>query len=427
MEIEFFLELLKEGESEKVEFKESVSRDIHKEICAFANAEGGYILIGVSNDGKIVGCKTKEAKELITSYMISISPPPGIRFHEIKIENKRVLVVETEPSKTVCTIGNVAYIRVGTSKRPLSIQELIQRGVEKLFITFDRTITDIPISEIYGKNVNFFLKEREKRGLFTKNWKELFEKIGIIKKTNGKSNLSFAGALLFLKEPQTYFPFSYIRIKVGEEWLRIGGSLFELVNSSAQIVLENLRKKPIFVGMKREDKPIFPERALREAIVNAVVHRNYAIESEVFIYISENALRIINPGGFPPGVSADEPKPIPRNPLLYEIMFQTGYVEKEGGGIEMIKEECKNEDIDVDFISGENFMEVKFSKPIRFSPIEAKILELLSLKPLRSSEIAGKLKISKVTILKYISKLLERKLIKKEGKGKGIKYIKPLR
>ncbi|HIE36372.1 MAG TPA: ArsR family transcriptional regulator [Candidatus Omnitrophica bacterium] len=422
MKLEELLMLVKEGENEKIEFKKDFTKDIGKEICAFANSDGGHIIVGVTDEGKIIGYKTAKIKEKISSLLLSVTPVPKISFHEFKIDGKKILVTKVEKSKSLTTLGNIAYIRIGTSKRILTMQEIIESAVERIWITTDKIPTDISTNEIKEKYFNIFSEGRVKKGLKHAS-KSLLKKLGIILKTNGREVLSFAGALCFLEIPQDYFPFTSVRIKISNEWYRIEGSIFELIEKTIETLYEKMGKFGFVEKTKRADITIFPVRALREAIVNALVHRNYTIESEVFVHFEGRRIRIINPGSFPPGVMPEDPKPVPRNPLLYEIMFQAGYVEKEGSGIKMIFKECEKAGVNVKYILKENFTEVKFEIPEVFSETEIKIINLLKEKPMKSSEIANILGVSKVSALVYINSLLKKGKIKKKGGGKNIVYF----
>ena len=412
----------KEGENERVEFKESVTKDIHKEVCAFANLHGGLILIGIDDKGNIVGVDTKKGRKDITAQLLTIEPHLKVRVEEMEIDKKKIIILHIPKSKYLCSVGGMVYIRVGTSKRPLSLQEILFQSVERVITTMDRNPTGISLDEIDMNAVNYFMKERVKRGLEEKDYRELFEKLGIIIKKNGNLVFSFAGALFFVKNPQEYFPFTYIRVKRGEEWKRIGGNIFSQIDSVMSEIENFLSRKSVVLREKRIDIPDFPLPALREAVINAVIHRNYAIESEVFVILEENKISIENPGSFPPGVTPENPKPLPRNPLLYDVAFQSGLVEKEGEGIRKIFSMVKEYGLEAKYTGYENFLKLEIYRPERLTERKEKILALLRERPLSSSEISSVLKISKVTVLEDLKDLMNIGVVEQTGKGKAIKY-----
>jgi len=422
MELEDVLKAIAEGENERVEFKEDFAKDIGKEICALANAEGGYILIGVDDKGVIKGYRTSRLKDKISSYLISITPLPKVKFFDFTIKNKKILVVKVEKSKETCTIGNTAWIRIGTSKRALTLQEIISRGVERVLLTIDKSPTLVEEKEIDREALRFFSERRVERGLRPAT-KTTLKKLGTIVKRNGKDVLTFAGVLCFVKTPQHYYPFTSVRIKIGEDWYRVEGTVFELVEKTMDILFERLARRKLVVKAKRIEGLPYPSKAVREALVNALVHRNYAIESEVFVYAEENKIRISNPGSFPEGTSPEDPKPLPRNPLLYELMFQAGYVEREGQGIKMMREECEAAGIKMNYMLKPNWTELIFEIPEELGKRGSLIINLLKETSMSATELASYLKVSRVAVLKELKVLLEKGIVGKKGKGRSTKYF----
>lgn len=419
------LKLLKEGESEKVEFKRQIASDLGEEICAFANAEGGTIFIGVSDMGEVVGCNVKKSKKNASQFASSVTPPPRLKFQEIPFGNLKVLAIEVKKSKMLCSLGGVVYVRVGNSKRPLSIQEILSLGAEQLLFEMDKIPTDVRAGEISRACLNRFLTQRERRGLEHVEPGRLLKNLGVVTKKNGRRVLSLAGLLFFHKHPQAHMPHSSVRVVAGERWKRFDGPAGKIVEDVYEHLLSSFRKIPLYIGARREDYLEYPPRALREALVNAVTHRNYSICSEIFLHLEPDGLRVVNPGGFPPGTSVEDPRPVPRNPLLYELMFQSGYVERQGRGIQLIIEECeKHPFVDVEFKTKPNFTEVVFHRrPARgLNGTELKIYALLRTAPKSSSQLARELGISKVTVLKKLKKISDLGLIKVEGKGAQRKY-----
>ncbi len=420
MDINELIKIIEKGENEKIEFKKDYTNEIGKEIVAFANAEGGIILVGVNDNGEIVGYKSKKIEEKVSSLLLSIYPKPEVKINKIKINGKNILIIKVEKSKYICSIGNVAYIRIGRGKRALTINELFQLGSEKLLIPLDKQTTEVKVDELSNKCLKILNSGRIRKGLKEIN-KEIMKNIGIIKEKDGKEFLSFAGVICLTENPQNYFPHTYVRINYKNNWKRIGGCLFKIIDESVEEILSKFWIQSIIKENKRIDISPFPRNVIRELIVNAVAHRNYAIESEVFIYIKENEIKIVNPGSFPPGTSPEDPKPVPRNPLIYEILFQAGYVEKEGFGIKMVLETCKKIGIKVKYEIKENFTSVTLSFPKNLSKTEEKILTLIR-EPMRAIEIAEILKLSKKTVIKYLNKLIEKKLVKRIKKKKEIYY-----
>ncbi len=409
------LKLIAEGESQKVEFKVKVKEGFNEEICAFANSGGGYIIIGVDDKGNIVGCNPRKEKEKISGFFQSLSPVPKFEMEEFEINGKKILVLKVYPTEYICTTAGRVYIRMGTKKRYLDFYEIARIGAEKLLISPDSFITEVGVENISEKCLRYFERKRRERGLETEDIIEYLEKIGVIR----KGKLSFAGVLFFLENPQEYYPHTFLRYIYGEEWKRFDGPIWKIIDDTEKFLLKRFSRISFTIGFERRDYLEYPIRAVREAITNALVHRNYLIFSEVFVKHERDKLIISNPGGFPPGVTPERPRPVPRNPLLYELLFQVGYIERQGIGIEMIKKEClKHPFVSVE-IKTDGFTDVIFYKrdATDLDDSDLKILEILKEGPKTSGEISKILGISKPTVLKRLKKLISKGLVKKRGRG----------
>lgn len=416
MKQEELLKHIKEGESDRVEFKSKVPKDIGEEICALSNSQGGHILIGISDEGDILGCDIKASKEKISQHMNNITPPIEIEYDQLKIDDKEILVVNIPQSDHLCGIGGTVYLRTGTSKRPLSIQEILSQGTETLLFEIDKTPTEQePEDEYIKKFINGSRVEIKDPQRYLKNMDALTE----------EGKLTIAGLLFFHENPQSFLPHTSIRMTFKDEsWKRFTGPLWKIIEKIEDEIKDRLVMVPIQPGFKRVDIYEYPIKALREGIINSLVHRNYGIKSEVFIELKSDKLTIKNPGSFPPGTTPENPHPVPRNPIIYELMFQTGYVERQGRGIQLIKEECeKHPFVSFNYELETNFTELTFVKEVNsLSEKEKKILSSLSKGEKSAPEIASELDVSKVTVLRKITRLRDLNFVEKIGKGPATRY-----
>jgi ATP-dependent DNA helicase RecG len=422
MDVESLMRLISSGENERVEFKKDVTKDIGEEIVAFSNSGGGFILIGVDDDGRLVGCDVDSCKERVSSFLSSIVPPIDIKFHSFNIHGKDILVIEVSSGRTISTIGGIAYIRTGTSKRPLSFSEILSLGAEYVLVPVDSMHTSINAGELSRVFWRWFLDRRRERGL--RDVKGLKEKLGVVKTIGDKRVLTLAGLLFFHKDPQGIMPHTYVRIRWGDRWARIDGPIWMQVDRAIDMLIDILPRRVFIRGVRRVEAPIIPVEILREAIVNAVVHRNYGIFSEVFIDVSADGVRISNPGSFPPGTSPENPIPIPRNPILYELMFQVGYVERQGGGIEMMRELCSEYGIEMYYDISPYYTRLTFKAVYEgfLDELERDIISLLG-EPRSSSELASMLGRSKPTIVRKLKSLERRGIVKSVGRGPKTKWV----
>jgi len=114
------IRMIREGESETLEFKKTVTVELGKDIVAFANTSGGIIIVGVSNAGDIVGAP-KDAEQRISDILLNIVPSIRVSIRSLKIEGKKIVVINVPQSPKIHTFRNIAYIRVGRNVRPLDI------------------------------------------------------------------------------------------------------------------------------------------------------------------------------------------------------------------------------------------------------------------------------------------------------------------
>ncbi|ALM74020.1 AlbA family DNA-binding domain-containing protein [Thermococcus barophilus] len=427
MKLEEFLKLIAEGESERIEFKARPTKDIHKEICALANAHGGYIIIGIKKDGTPIGCDAKEAREQISQALLSIIPPVRVKTHTVKLEDKEFLVIEVPKSKTLCTVGGVAYIRIGNSIRPLSIQEIIMLSTELGALTWDEVPVE-PLSKAKSEYIEWFFNAMEKargRKIPKEDWNRYLRSIKAVK---GKK-LTNAGVLFFTDVEDMPHAGGRIIYMEGDEPKAVKefhGPVWKVIDEMFNELERGFKWFEVTVGVKRVRIPEYPLRAVREAIINAFAHRNYAISSDVRVFVYSDKLVIKNPGGLMPGVDLNDPEHVPRNPVLSQLLYDSGYIEKYGYGIRMIRSECKKHGlVEVEFKNRANAFEVIFRKRTEelLDEKDKMILELLS-EPRSSTELGSALHLSKPAVVSRLERLMNLGLVKKIGSGRNTRYVR---
>ncbi len=427
MNIEDLIYLIKPGESEKLEFKEKVVKNIHHEIAAFANSEGGTILVGISDSGKIIGTNVKDSIEKITSSIQSTMPPPRIQTQKISIDGKDILVITVEKGATLCSIGGVVYIRAGTGIRPLSIQEIIMLSSEMGTVHWDE-IPMIPKEEAKSEYISwYFEKVEETRGkTISPGDRDRYLRSSGAQK-DGK--LTNAGILFFTDATQHITSAKIRKVGMSEEgplWSEeYEGPVWKVIDEAYRSLIRDIKKVDIITGTRRKKIEEYPPRAIREALINAVAHRNYTISADVKVLIYPDRLEIKNPGSLMPGMDIKDPEHIPRNPSLSSLLFDTGYIERFGFGIKMIEEETRTHKYcTVEFKISQGSFTVLFRKNIKaaLDEMDHKILKLVQI-PAKSGEIAERLDLSKNTILRRINKLEKLGLVEKKGSGPGTRYV----
>jgi len=354
-------ELIKKGESEKVEFKKflQLKDQIGEAVSAFSNTRDGTIIVGFDEkNNELIGVEIgKNTMEELANYIKQHTDSPV--FPHIKVENsdnKEIIVIEVSESdeKPVLFKGR-AYKRVGKSSHKASSAEIRKLALESKKIYWDeRVCEDAALKDIDEKKFRWFLREaRIKRGLKISEYSDI--KDALIKlKLLKNEKLTNAAALLFSKE--SLFLQSEVKcirfsgndpVKPYIDFQTLEGDVLDLIDRAEDFVLRNIRKAIWLVPgqVQREEKYEYPPDAIREAIANAVVHRDYETTSKVQVRVFDEYIEIWNPGKLPTGWTVETLKQkhesAPKNPLLFKQLFWVNYVEDVGGGITDMVHDCE--------------------------------------------------------------------------------------
>lgn len=357
------------GEGFTTEFKRTSTSNLGREICAFANATGGVILIGVADDGKITGVGNhNELKSQVQSIARSAEPPIAVEVESV--DDVLVVTVPAQQSKPY-SFGGKFFIREGASSQQMSRKEIREFFYAEGLIHFDETPCE-----------KFSLDE----DLDETNW-ELFRRRAKIPEdmepatalrnlhlidTNGR--MSQAGAWLMAHDIRKFNISADVAcaLFMGTDKVRIldrrgfDSDVYSMIDKVVAWILSKINVEYIIKHVKREERPELPEEALREAVVNALAHRDYRSTANVQVYIFKDRVEIVSPGGLPAGMTEADlgVKSIPRNPLLFGILHRMDAVEHIGSGINRIRDLCRDYGVaePVIEVSGHWFT-VAFSRP----------------------------------------------------------------
>ncbi len=426
MDLNSFLELIRTGENEHIEFKRSLGNDINREVVAFANAEGGTVLVGVEDDGTIVGCDPRKSGRALTNAVQSIVPLPRIRTEVMSIHDKDVLVIEVERQEGLCAVGGVAYIRIGAGIRPLSIQEVVSLSSELGMIHWDETPW-LPYREAEQRYIDWFfrrLEEERGRTLPSGTRLKYLRSTGAVR----GDRLTNAGVLFFTEASER---FTHARIRLvfmgahGPTSERAyEGPIWRMVDDVFSDLLREGGGTEEVIGVRRIRVGTYPSRVLREALINAVAHRNYAIMADIRVMVHPERIVIRNPGGLLPGVTLDDPDHVPRNPSLCNLLFDAGFIERYGHGIDMMRREVDGRhDLELEFDTRPHRFDVVLRRHIdvALDELDKLILECVP-KPTRSGQILKRVPLSRPALLARLKKLEELGLVRKTGSGPATRY-----
>ena len=344
---------MSQHESQHLDFKQSWQDDHLKTLCAFSNTEGGTIQLGKDDEGLPVPLDdTKKLLETLPGKIIqSLGIYPQVDL--VKEGSSPCVHITVEASPLPVSYRGKYYKRVGSTSQELKGQALavflMDRG-EKGWDSQLETAADL--NDIDLATVEIFNRLATPRMPFvaTEN-----DTLALLQKLNLAEGhrLKRAAVMLFGKNPQRFYPQSYIKVGLfatDAELLSddvLQGNLFEQTERTLEVLKsKHLIPKIYYEQWLRKQKLAYPENALREAVINAVVHRDY-IGPPIQISIYDDKLMVWNEGALPSTITIADLKAKhpsrPRNPLLSDIFYKSGYIEAWGRGTVMMTESCRKE------------------------------------------------------------------------------------
>lgn len=340
-------------EQQNIEYKQSWHDDYLKWVCGFANAQGGTIFIGKDDNGNIVdvGDYKRLMDDIPNKIKNSIGIMVEVNLHED--QGKHFIEIVTYPYSVPISLRGRYYYRTGSTKQELTGASLNEFLLKKSGKTWDDVLEPrASFEDINEKTVAIFLKASENAGRLHDNegltLQELFEKLRLTE----KGKLKRAALVLFGKDPGKFYPNTFVKIG------RFGKNDTDLIFQETedgniivllQAVLNQLNYKfltrPIeFEGMHRIEKGEYPIAAIREMLLNALVHRNY-MGAPIQIRVYNDKISIWNEGMLPEGLTIDSLKQThssrPRNPIIADVCFKGGYIDAWGRGTIKILDSCK--------------------------------------------------------------------------------------
>ncbi|UBD70815.1 putative DNA binding domain-containing protein [Bacteroides cellulosilyticus] len=362
--IEDIKEQIAQTENEQVEFKETTGQLERgmETLCAFLNREGGTVLFGISDKGKIIGQEIADSTKRSIAEAINRLEPTAIAqisYIPIPDNNKKVVVLHAEESsmnRPFCYKGRPYYrVESVTTTMPQAVYNelLILRDGAKyrweLFRNPDFTLQDIDENEVL-KTVRLGIEYGRLPENTGNNIPVILEKFGLLK--NGM--LNHAAAVLFANRELVEYPQCLLRLArfkgtdktVFMDNQRIQGNLFKLLDAAMAFIFKHLSLSGVTEGLEREEHLTIPYKAIREGVVNSLCHRNYRTAGgSVGIAIYDDRVEIENPGTFPHNWDMEKMKSEycsePQNPFIANVLYKRKLLENWGRGISLMTEECK--------------------------------------------------------------------------------------
>jgi len=342
--------LLHEGEGSMLEYKESFSSSLARELVAFANSAGGKILFGVRDDGTVVGVhNSNDLRAKVHDIARNCDPPVKVLVEPLG----KVVVVhvrESENKPVQCREG--FFWRQGAGTQKLSRDEIRDFFRSEGSVRFDLTLcSKFRYPQDFDRDkYNAWIEES---GITRKGRVEdVLVNIEAAERSAGRLVMRNAGVLFFAKNVYHFFPQAYVTCLLAKGRDKVDildrkdfrGGVVSDIEESLRFIERNTRTAYRIEKLRREDVPEYPMRALREAITNAVMHRDYfEAGANVFVEIYDDRIEVSNPGGLPKGLTRAEfgTRSIRRNALIADLLQRISFIEKAGTGIRRMREEAK--------------------------------------------------------------------------------------
>ncbi len=433
-------------EQQNIEWKESWRDEYLKWICGFANAQGGKLYIGCDDSGKVVG--VSNSKKLLEDIPNKIRDAMGIvvDVNRLTEGEKEYIEIDVPPYPIGISCKGVYHYRSGSTKQVLTGPALEAFLMRKHGATWDHS--PLPVfkaEEVDDQVVEHFKKLAAAKGridpdLLNESKEVLMEKLRL---TNG-DYLTNAAMLLFCKDPDKYQLGSYIKIGYFEsdsELLyqdEIHGSILEQVDKAIELIyFKYMRAKITYEGIYRRERYFVPEAALREALLNAICHKQYESRIPIQVSVYDDRLYVANVGRLPENWTLEnlmgKHASLPYNPDIAHIFYLAGFIESWGRGIEKIYDSLKADNLPLpEYTVHPGDIMIKFTGPedrivrvnnevndrvnVHVNDRESALLNYLAQDPgYTVTQLAEMMNVSRKTIAGYLKALKEKGAIERIG------------
>jgi len=360
--------LIAQGECSTVEFKRSAGSDLGRELCAFANAVGGRVLIGVDDDGAVPGVEShNRLKSQVQNIARTAQPPIRVEFESLgPVLSVHVPIQFTKPY----SVGGKFYVREGANCQQLSRDEIREFFYREAEIHFDKTKCN-GFSWESDMDEDVWSQFRPRARIpDTMDAGTALRNLGLI---DAEGGMTHAGAWLLARDVRKFTAAADVSCALfaGADRVRIldrrdfHSDIYSMIEETMLWILSKINVEYVIKAVAREERPELPEEAVREAVVNAVAHRDYRSTANVQVCLFADRLEIVSPGGLPKGMTEADlgTNSVPRNPLLFNILHRMGAVERIGSGISRIRELCHAQGLETpDVAISDSWVKVVFPR-----------------------------------------------------------------
>lgn len=426
-------------EDQSTEFKETYVDDIKKTVVAFANTDGGTVFVGVDDSGRVVGVDDVDKTILRAQNALRDAIKPDVTMHVScsarEVENKTIIAIEVQKGtscpyyladKGIRPAG--VYVRQGPSSVPASEAAILQMIRETDGGSYE-SARSLEQSLSFSEAETAFAEA----GLTFGEGKR--RTLGLVTEDGVHTNLAL---LLSDQCPHTVklAVFQGRKKSVFRDRCELSGSVLKQLDGAYEYINRFNRLRSEFKGLKRIDMSDYPEEAIREALLNTIVHRDYALSGPALISIFDDRIEFVTLGGLVKGVSADDIAlgiSIPRNKRLAEVFYRLKLIEAYGTGIPKIYE-CydgtgKQPVIQTTpnafkvTLPNLNYADVDRPELNGLTDSEKRAFRLFESNPVvKRSDIEQSLGVSQTMAIRILSHLDDKGLIQREGAGRSTRY-----
>jgi len=449
---ENYLQMIRQGESQFVEFKRAAveARHLAENMVAFANADGGTLLIGVEDDGRISGIEgyQRNVDELLRAPYVHCVPPVEAQSYTFIREEKTVLALDIAYSAQVHeTVGKAVYLRVGRKNQRLGVNDVLRLAYAKGQASLEaRAVEGATFDDLDHALVVSYCARIGAAGdpgdvlygrdLLLRRGEQLVPTLGCL--------------LLFAQKPQRFVP------RCGLDFLKFEGTR-QLVGQELNIIKREIIEQPLprllerafeVIGMQVREyshlnkkglfrtTPEYPLFAWQEAIVNAVAHRDYSVTGKAIqVRMFDDRLEVESPGKLPGHVRLDNlaRERFSRNPQIVRVLIEFGYMKDIGEGIDRMIAEMEKLGLPEPEFSEPDY---SFTVTLKNSPTKKVAATTLTEDALSrhfrenqyitNAEYRRLMQVDRQTAWRQLTRMVASGELVREGKGRYTRYKLPL-
>lgn len=434
---------LQAGESASIEFKTSLSdtRKIVETVAAMATIGGGRIYVGVRDDGEVCGVQLGQGslEQLVQRVLSGTDPRVFVDAERLQVGEHTVLLLRVPPGDGPHLAFGRAFYRSGPATVMMSRDEYERRLLDRLRESGGYELREVPGSDRSDLDPAAFdtfrrlAATRMPQAATTTN-DELLERLHLVQ---ADDVVSVAALLLFGRDPQGPLPQAVLRARVETAddpvSQEIRGTLMQQIVEAVAFVGRHTATTADRAGVTRVDRPQLPLPAVREAIANAVAHRDYRSTAPTQLVLDATGLRVWNPGHLPSPLTVEDllttHPSIPPNPYIARVLHLAGFIEEWGTGTTRIVQSLRDAGHPEPVFRDTGGGGIEVFLPFADQPASAVMVRMAEARErlpegawFQSRDYAEATGISKRTAAKDLGELEQRGLVRRGGTGKSTRW-----